>query len=181
MASKASLTALKKQLRKKTKEELIEEIAHLYKSFTNVKEFYQSSFFEDDTAVLKKYKKIVWDEFSPNGRYDFPKLRLSVARKAVSDYKKVSTSATGLADLMLTYVEADVDCTNTFGDIDEPFYNSMESMYASALMHILKENLFYEFEDRLKSVVRNTYNIGWGFHDGLSELYEEYRDQIDGN
>jgi hypothetical protein len=57
--------------------------------------------------------------------------RGSVARKAVSDYKKVSASKFGLADVMLYYVEMGVQFTNAYGDIDEAFYNSMESMYES--------------------------------------------------
>ncbi len=176
MAKKPSLTELKKELRKKTQDELVEEIGLLYKKFNNVKEFYQASFFSDDSAVLEKYKKIVRDEFVPSGRTQFPKMRASVARKAISDYKKISCSNSGIADIMLSYVEAGVDCTNTFGDIDESFYNSMESMYESALKYMVKENLFHDFDERLKAVVTNTSGIGWFFHDTLSELYHEYKD-----
>ena len=101
-------------------------------------------------------------------------MRLSVARKAISDYKKISCSHYNLADLMLSYVEAGVICTDTFGDIDEPFYCSMESMYERALKYMSKHNLFYDFKDRLRRVVTDTYNMGWGFHDQLSYLFEKY-------
>lgn len=178
MAKKSTLTELKKELRKKTQNELVEEIAHLYKNFTGVKEFYQASFFSDDTAVLEKYKRVVRAEFIPSGRTQFPKMRASVARKAISDYKKVSCSNVGIADIMLSYVEAGVDCTNNFGDIDEAFYMSMESMYESAIKYMIRESLFSTFEQRLETVVNDTSGIGWGFHDQLSELFQEYKDQL---
>jgi hypothetical protein len=101
-------------------------------------------------------------------------MRLSVARKAVNDFKKISPSIYSIADIMITYVEAGVSCTNEFGDIDEPFYNSMESMYETVLKYIIKENLFAEFDGRLKDIVFNTRHIGWGFHDQLEYLYENY-------
>ena len=174
MSRKPNLTELKKQLRKKTQNELVEEIAHLYKRFSNVKEFYQASFFDDDSAVLEKYKKIVRDEYIPSGRRQFPRMRASVAKKAISDYKKVSSSSTGLADIMLTFVESGVWCTREYGDIDEPFYSSMESMYETAVKFIKKEGLVQIFDDRLCDLLDKTSEMGWGFHDTLSETYETY-------
>lgn len=174
MSKKPNLTELKKQLRKKTQYELVEEIAHLYKRFSNVKEFYQASFFNDDSAVLEKYKKLVRDEYIPSGRRQFPRMRASVARKAISDYKKVSCSNAGLADIMLTFVESGVWCTREYGDIDEPFYCSMESMYENAAKLITKEGLIQTFDDRLCDILEKTSQMGWGFHDALSETYDSY-------
>ena len=64
-SNKMSLTTLKQHLRKKSDYELIEEIAHLYKTFKPVKEYYQASFFDDEEAIMAKYKQIVRDEFVP--------------------------------------------------------------------------------------------------------------------
>ncbi|WP_257296466.1 DUF6155 family protein [Endozoicomonas sp. YOMI1] len=174
MAKKATLTDLKKHLRKMTQNELVDEIANLYKKLSNVKEYYQSSLFDDDSTVLSKYKKVVEQEFIATGRSFAPKMRLSVARKAISDYKKVSISNEGIADIMLTYVEAGIDCTNEFGDIDEGFYSSMEGMYEDALDYMDKEGLINKFKDRLWDAVENTSGIGWCFHDTLSDLYDTY-------
>ncbi len=174
MTKKLTLTELKTALKKKTKNELVDEIAHLFKMFDTVNEHYQVSLNNDDSAVLKKYKQIVEDEFIPVTPLSLPELRISVARKAISDYRKVAKSKLGIADIMLTYVEAGVHCTNEFGDIYESFYDSMESMYARVLKYILKEGLFHKFEPRIKAIVDDTEGCGWGFHDGLSEIYEEY-------
>ena len=42
---------------------------------------------------------------------------------------------------MIQYVENGVKFTNAFGDIDEPFYYSMESMFEKALEYIVENNL----------------------------------------
>jgi len=178
MTTKLSLTELKKRLSVKTNAELIEEIALLYKNFPNIKEYYQSTLLGDDSTILEKYKEIVRSEFLMRGNR-FPKMRLSVARKAVTDFKKISSSAQSIVDIMLAYVEAGVSCTNEFGDIDEPFYNSMESMYETALKYVVKEHLFGEFYDRLIAIVDDTRGIGWGFHDQLAYLFETYEAMVE--
>lgn len=175
MAEKLSLTILKQLLKTKTNAELIEDIASLYKTFPQVKEYYQTTFSGgDDSAIQRKYKDIVRAEFVPGFKKSFPEAQLSIARKAISDYKKVASSKYGIADIMLAYVEAGIIYTNEFGDIDQPFYNSMESMYESTLKLLVSEQMLADFDDRLLAVVKDTCGIGWGFHDQLRHYYEEY-------
>lgn len=100
MAIKLTLNELKKRLVIKTNAELIEEIIQLYKKFPVVKEALQSSLFDDETETLKKYKDIINKEFIGRGN-SFPKMRLSVARKAVTEFKKISQSTHNIADLMI--------------------------------------------------------------------------------
>ena len=59
--------------------------------------------------------------------------RLSVARKAIAEYRKQSPLPDDLADLMLFYVEMGVQYTNICGDIDAAFYRGMESRRLSSL------------------------------------------------
>ncbi len=175
MPTKFSLTVLKQQLKIKSVPELVEEIAALCKKFPQVKEYYQVTFSgQDDVAVQNKYKAIVKAEFIPGFKVQHPKARLAVARKAIADYKKIATSKYGLADIMLTFVESGVIFTNEYGDIESAFYNSMESMYESTLKYLLKEQVVDDFDDRLLAVLKDTRHIGWGFYDGLCELYEQY-------
>lgn len=153
------------------------DITDLFNRLEGVKEYYQLKLAgsEGDAQVLEKYKAIIKKEFFP--ARGLGQARLSVARKAVMDYKKLSNSPEGLADLMLYYVEQGVDFTNEYGDITEAFYSSMESMYEKALQHLVKYHLESQFEERCWSVVTNTSDIGWGFHDTLGSLYNEYFDE----
>ena len=164
---------LKRFLQQLSKEQLIDHILELSRSFPPVQDFFQAKVQPaDDAAVRQKYKEAIEQEFFP--RRGYGEARLSVARKAVSDYKKVAASEAGVADLMLYYVEAGVRFTNAYGDINERFYLSMERMYASALAHITKHGLEEEFKPRCARIVENTSHIGWGFHDTLSEIYGDH-------
>ena len=122
--------------------------------------------------VIEKYKAIIKDEFFPNR--GFGRAKLSVAKKAISDFKKICQTKALVADLMLYYVEIGVRFTREYGDIDEPFYNSMEGMYEKVMNYIAENELQEAFKDRCRKVVVNTSNIGWGFHDTLSDIYEEH-------
>ena len=172
--SKVSLTTLKNYLKQRSQAELMADITDLFGRLEGVKEYYQLKLAGDegDAAVLEKYRAIIRKEFFPARGFGNP--RLSVARKAVTDYKKLSNSPGGLASLMLFYVGQGVNYTIEYGDIDEPFYASMESMYEKALQHIVKYKLQTEFETDCKSVVERTRGMGWGFHDTLAGLYDEY-------
>ena len=79
-----------------------------------------------------------------------------------------------MADLLLVYVETGVRFTNTYGDIDEAFYTSLENTYAKALALMRQEKLLVRFAARTAQLVRDTSGIGWGFHDYLAETREAF-------
>jgi len=166
---------LKSFLSSKTEKELIEEISGLYRHFKNVRDFYDVQLSQDHAVdLLKQHKKILKDEFLP--QRGFGDARLSVARKTVMDYKKIVGLNENLADLALYYVEIGVQYTNTYGDIDEPFYNSMETMFEQALKWMKQLNLLASFQSRAEKICAETENIGWGFHDMLGQIYSDYFD-----
>ncbi|MGE0885599.1 MAG: DUF6155 family protein [Blastocatellales bacterium] len=170
---KLNQRTLKQRLKSLSHEELLDEIGVLFDKFTKVKEYYEIKLGAgDNQQVLEKYKAIIKNEFNPPR--GLPKARLSVAKKAISDFKKLSNSPVDLADLMLSYVEAGVGFTLEFGDIDEPFYNSMESMYEKAVKHIFAHRLQNQFEWRCRKIVTDTSGMGWGFPDALGDIYDEH-------
>ena len=124
----------------------------------------------DDKTVSDKYKKIIKREFFPTR--GFGKARLAVSKKAISDFKKLCKSETDLIDLMLFYVEQGVQFTLTYGDITEAFYTSLEDVFDKALQLINKTNTEKIFESRCEEILSDTSDIGWGFGDTLSDLYE---------
>lgn len=169
---KINLTILKKHLKTLSQEELIGDIAELYKRFQPVKDYYQIQLApQDETQVAAKYKKIIEDQFFPARGYG--KAKLSVAKKAITEYKKVNKTVVGLIDIMLFYVEQGVRFTDAYGDIDEPFYISMETMYEKAVKEIIKHGQKDIFQKRCYKIVSDTSDMGWGFHDTLSEIYED--------
>lgn len=73
---------------------------------------------------------------------------------------------------MLFYVDRGVKFTLAYGDIDEAFYASMEGMYEKALSAMTELDSKHIFEQRSQKIVTDTSDIGWGFHDTLSEIFE---------
>ncbi|MGB7417002.1 MAG: DUF6155 family protein [Thermosynechococcaceae cyanobacterium] len=167
-----NLTTLKKHLKQAPKEELIADITELFKKFQPVKEYYQLNLSpETEQQVAASYKKTIENEFFP--ARGIGNARLSVARKAVMDYKKVCQDPAALVDMMLFYVEQGVQFTTAYGDIDEPFYNSMETMFEKATKTIAQHGLHGIAQRRCRKIVSDTSHMGWGFHDTLSEIYAE--------
>lgn len=121
---------------------------------------------------MDQYKKRVKNEFFPSR--GFGKARLSIAKKPILEYKKIEPDSYNLANLMLYYVEQGVRFTSEYGDIDEPFYYSMESMYDDSLKLIVKLKAQKEFYDRCKKIVADTADMGWCFNEDLEYSFTKY-------
>ena len=130
-------------------------------------------------AITKEAKKKIYSHLYGNSM--FPKIDLAGARKQVREYSKLLKDYPGqIADLQLYYVETGTDITNEYGDIDERFYNSMESMLGSFCKQIQKHPVYYsKFRDRLINLEAACENIGWGYHDSVSDMIYELMESID--
>ena len=176
---KLTLTALKKVLNSKNKPELIQEIAELFKKFPDVKDYYQAQ--EGNTeAVLEKYKNIIKKEFRDGFTHGLPKARLSTARKAVQDFKKVTEYPDLVAEVMFTFVEEISNFNNDFGVDGESYYTSPEAMYHDVLSLLEKHNLLSHFQERARNIIENATH-GWGHFDSLSESYYQFYDELKNN
>lgn len=157
--------------------ELLDIIRDLYKLNPDNKVFLSSHLQIGDTQTLAEpYRRIIRNQFYPDR--GFPKLNLKAARRALNDFKKASVDPKAVADLMVYYVEQGVQCTLQYGDINQAFYSSLESVFSEAIELITKTGdaaLIAEFYPRLEQIVWDTANVGWGFHDNLDELfYSDY-------
>lgn len=176
-----ALTDLKKELKKLSKEKLIDLIADLYKKNKSVKEFFDFYVSPDENGLFNKYRDKVFEAFYPKRGYGF---KLKDGKQAISDFKKFEPSKELLANLMLFYVESGVKFTNDFGDVNEAFYNSLTTTFVDALKIMDKENLLHRFEKRVEKIVDDTSGIGWGVHDYLVQVWfdfypsdDEYEDE----
>jgi hypothetical protein len=99
-------------------------------------------------------------------------MRLGEAKNAILNFKKLSSDDHKTLDLMLYYVELGTQFTNTYGDIDAKFYDSMVSMYNKVVNECNKNEKFYNiFKDRLYSIVLETEGIGWGYNYSICDIY----------
>ena len=171
-----SINELKNILKQQTKEELVSLLTECYKSNDKMKELVSAKYAGVETVIqlFEVYKKKIHDVFFPERMKET--FKLSDAKKVITDFKKICSDEKMALDLMLYYVEMGVEFTDTYGDIDENFYCSIESMYTSVVKLLNKQenpSMYHEFQRRLQAVVDNTQDIGWGFHDALTEIYYE--------
>lgn len=162
---------IKRELRKLDKEKLIEIVADLYKKNKSAKEFFDFYVNPNERNLFEKYQDKVFESFYPKRGFGY---KLKEGKKAITDFRKLTTSSDSVADLMLFYVETGVNFTIDFGDIDENFYLSLERTFVQALTLARKENCLDKYDDRASKVVIDTKNIGWGFHEYLTEVYYEF-------
>ncbi len=163
--------SLKSDLAKLDKKALIEIIADLGKKNKAVQEYLSFYFKPDEDGLFEKYKTKVYEAFFPKRGYGY---NLKQGKQAISDFKKLGPSEDLVADLMLFYVETGVEFTNDFGDIDATFYSSLVSTFSAALKIMKKEDVLDKFKDRAARILKDTRNIGWGFHDVLCDTFYQF-------
>ena len=167
-----SSAILRKHLQSLTKDKLIVTFSKVYSLYPEIGEYFQSLLHTaGKDEITQKYKKIIHEEFFP--ARGLPKARLSVVRKAVQQCCKLVDEYKCI-DIMVYYVEQGAKFTMAYGDIDEQFYSSMESMYEDAIIRAKRFGLLDNFIPRLRKIVEDTYGCGWGFYDGLSDTFETY-------
>jgi hypothetical protein len=72
---------------------------------------------------------------------------------------------------MLTYVEIGTQFTQEFGDINEAYYNSLESVLHEMTQLLRKKDpaLYPQFRERIQGLDAHAGYIGWGYGDYLRD------------
>jgi len=168
---------IRKRLLLLDQNELIAEIKDLYVISDENRRFLEARFLQvqdQAEAVLADYKQeITYCFFGERGiSDDLPKLR--DARCLIRDYRKARKDTVGTLDLMLHYVETGTEFTNTYGDINEPFYNSLESVLSDFCEGIFKspdpDQSYEQFNKRMVALKKAAFGIGWGYGDAVQEI-----------
>ncbi len=168
---KFTLSYLKKQLLERTKEELVQEISNLCQKFPQVREYYQAQ--TDDTGVIvKKYTDIIEKEFVEGKTRGMPKARLSVAMKALKDFRKIIQNPALVAEVMFTYVESVSSFSSQFEPRDEDYYTDPEEVFEELLELLKRNNLEQKFKDRAHDIVADATD-SYGYQESLQERYED--------
>ena len=167
-----TITQLKESLKDFSQKELTELVVEISKSCPQAKEFLTLRFLKNTDEVVHKYKKKIENEFYPSRGHG--RLNLREAKKAISDFKKICSDKTYHIDLLLYYVENCVDFTNDYGDINENFYISAESVFEQAVkaLNTTDKAVYEQFEQRINHIVDKACD-GWGFQDSLAYIRAE--------
>jgi hypothetical protein len=169
-----SKAAVKKELGKLTKEQLMEQVLDLYEKNKAVKEFYD--FYlnpKNEKDLVKKYKKMIRREFNVENLMRSTE-KFSVAKRAISDFRDLQPSPEALADVMLYLPESACELTNKYGDYTSLFYDSAYGNFKAALDFIAKNNLLTLFKHRAEQCVKWASPCGYGFADDIKDAYHTY-------
>jgi hypothetical protein len=165
-------SAARQHLATWNKSALLALVKDLYEAAAANRDFIHARCQADDSGgdALEKYRRKIVEQFFP--ARGFGKLKLGEARKAIRDYRKATGNLAGTAELLMTYVENGAQFTREYGDIDERFYSSVESALEELAVLLRGEarELYPQFRDRLAAVEQMTADIGWGFHDFVSDV-----------
>lgn len=151
--------------------ELLEAVRDLYGLSQENRDFLSARFMTS-ASRLEPYKETIDGAIYP--AMNEP-IRISAARRAISQYTKATGDQAGTLELMVYFVERGNAFTVDVGDIDEGFYSSLESMFARVL-DILKSgdsDLAARYLPRLRGVRDAANNIGWGYYDYLCDALGE--------
>lgn len=166
-----SFPSVKKELELLEKKELIHLIGELYKISSPVKEYLEFYAQPDEDNAYKIARQRIHESFYPQRGFGY---KLKEAKEAITRFKRLSPSTEQYADILLYYVECGVQYTLDFGDMNEAFYSSLEGAYSKALAYIARENLREKFHDRSYKLVKDTEDMGWGFHDFITGEHYSY-------
>jgi hypothetical protein len=158
----------------RSKAELLKLVADLYASSSDNKNFIHARC-AVGTIGIDEYKKLISESIYPD-IYNNKPIKLSVGKRAISDYFKATKDELGKLELMTHYLESGNQFTVDFGDIDERFYSSLESMFKNIISLLKKQpvEVVEKYLVRLREVVSSSENIGWGYHDSIGDLLAEY-------
>ncbi len=169
-----SWRGLRAVLDKAGHKDLLSLVGDLYAFRKENQDFLHARFLKD-AGTLVPYQETIEHFISPAEPWK-NLVKISPARKAISDYRKAVGDPEGLAELMLFYVECGVSFTLEFGDIDEAFYSSLVGVFSDGMKMLDRcdQDVVDKLLPRFEGVVHSTSDMGWGFHDGLRDTFELY-------
>lgn len=131
-------------------------------------------------TAAEPYRRLIVEQFFP--ARGFGRLKLGEARKAIRDYRKASGDLPSTVELLLTYIENGTEFTRQFGDINETFYDSMESAGNELRTLLLGEgsHVYAPLRERLLRLESLADGIGWGYGDFIRDLVAELEAELGG-
>ena len=149
--------------------ELVKLIGDLYRLSKTNKDFLHARF-AIGKDPLDTYRRTIEESMYP----DLGKpIRISQAKRAISECSKAMGDSISETELMVFFVECGNRFTLDYGDIDEEFYDALVRMYERAIgkVHSLPAEEQLGFRARLRNIMTSSSGMGWGYHDGLCDLY----------
>lgn len=154
-------TLLKQQPR-----ELVRLIGELYSLSRENRRFLEARH-GDASQQLSNYQQLVADCMFPDPLRKGAKVRISEAKRAISQYEQATGDSAGTVDLMLTFVEMGTAFAVEVGYGEDNFFDALENMLSRALdlLRSGAEELRQSTRPRLIQLSGSARALGWGYGD----------------
>ena len=171
-SKKPSWIDIKKSIGNIEHSQLISLVKDLYELSKENGTFLHARFSDRDSS-LRQYKKVILHSLYQDVMDEEDDFEFERANKAINDYANATRDDEGIADLMIYYVECGNKFTLDYGDIHEIFYDALIDMYQKAIEKVRKMPKMKQesFQKRLRKIMESAHGIGWGYYDGLCDLY----------
>ena len=153
------------------KKQFLDLLHDLYRLSFDNKNFFHTRFAIGDDP-LSTYKKTIQNALNPYLE-DGESLDIEKAYEAINQYVRAVDNPKGEAELRIFYVECGNNFTLSYGYDDGDLFDSLLEMYEYAVETVLEfpEKEQNAFKSRLEEVMKSASGIGWGYYDGLCDLF----------
>jgi hypothetical protein len=150
--------------------ELVGLIGELYRLSKENQRFLESKL-GDASKQLTIYRQLVSNCLFPDPLSKNSEVRISEAKRAISQYQRATQDSAGTVDLMFVFVEAGTAFANDLGYGDDGFFNALENMLSRALDLLTRGNADFRqsMRPRLARLATSAGNLGWGYGDFVVE------------
>lgn len=164
---------IRRTLASKSQRELLNLIRDLYNLRPEVQDFINARFVVS-AVNLKPYQKTIQEALYPNVTHGGD-IGLERGRKAINDYKKATHDPIGTLDLMTHFVECGTQFASEYHYGDEAFYEDLDEMFTRVVKTLQQseQELVDKFLPRLRTIVREAEDIGWGYGDAVYDTLED--------
>ena len=168
-----ALREVKAELQKMEKDGLIDHHGELYKKFKPMKEYLNFFVSLNKKDLLIEYKGLIDAAFTLRKRN---KIRISKAKTALADFKKLDTSPECYAELLLYYIEQKFSYLAHINSYHNIAASDVEKGFLTALTMIDSVGMLEDYHPQVKRVIdiepaRNYY---FSLSQKLGQIYHNY-------
>ncbi|PKM70260.1 MAG: hypothetical protein CVU94_00165 [Firmicutes bacterium HGW-Firmicutes-19] len=172
MVAKYTITKLKKDLKKLEHAELVEILADLFKNDGKVQKILTSRFIGEvyQREMFDRYKEHIDNIFFPKRLNSTPSIKKAKAK--IEEFKMIG-SIEMILNLELYTIECGFEFASTVGWENEDFFDVLCRMYSNFVNEsdkIQDVEIQSEMSKRIKKMLYNTMDLGWGIEGAMLEL-----------
>lgn len=180
MSKTRTAPQIKRELRKLEKEKLVSMIMDCYKMSGEVRD-YVNNVLNPAEAIENLYNKAksqILNEFFP--KHGSNKFKITHAKKAITEFKRLTQDEERTLDLMIFYVEMGVGYAHFNRNPGEYFFESLVSMYGKALNELIgRVDSYAPYYERLRNIIDDASYIGEEFQEKLRNQFSQLAVEIE--